>query len=107
MASIIAEDLILEGSLRSTSPVTVFGRVKGRIDAPHVTIAPGGTLQGDGAMGVLDLAGEVRGDVVAGTLRLAATGRLHGNLGYGVLAVAEGGIIEGEIACRREATEQA
>lgn len=103
MASIIAEDLILEGSLRSTSPVTVFGRVKGRIDAPHVTIAVGGALEGDGVMGVLDLAGELRGDVVAGTVRLAATGRLQGRVGYGLLSVAEGGVLEGDIACRREA----
>jgi len=81
----------LDGEIFATAAVWVgeTGRVRARVEAPEVIVA-----------------GEIEGDIVASRrVELTATARVKGSVESPVLALAEGGILDGHCRTGRGARE--
>src|SRR5690242_17861746 len=71
--TLVEEGTELKGSLTSTCPVLVKGRIEGEIKAPSLTVSPSGAVHGKAALGELHAEGELSGDFDADVVRLSGT----------------------------------
>lgn len=101
-ATVIGEYTTYHGNLTGAENYRVLGRVEGACDLDgHLYLGATGHWRGDIAATYVVIAGEVVGDVYAGTkLELQATARIRGNITSPVIAMAEGALYDGEIRMR-------
>jgi cytoskeletal protein CcmA (bactofilin family) len=71
--TLVEEGTELKGSLTSTCPVLVRGRIEGEIKAPSLTVSPSGAVHGKAALGELHAEGELSGEFDADVVRLSGT----------------------------------
>ena len=69
--TVIADDAEFDGTLTSRGPVSLRGTLKGKLSAPRLEVAPGGSVQGDVKVKELSSEGEVSGNIEADAVRLA------------------------------------
>ena len=69
--TLVEEGTELRGSLSSTCPVLVKGRVEGEIKAPTLTVSASGAVHGKAEVGELYAEGELSGEVDADVVKLA------------------------------------
>lgn len=70
-ATVVEEGTEFNGTLKSKCPLIIRGSVEGTIDAPDITVAPGGTLTGTAKVGSLVSEGALSGSFEADSIRLA------------------------------------
>ncbi len=70
-ATIIEEGTEFKGSMTSTCPVVVRGRIQGELSTPALTVAPSGLVHGRAKVGTIDSLGELSGEFDADTVRLS------------------------------------
>jgi len=63
----------VKGSIRSTCPVLVRGRIEGEIEAPSLTVSPSGAVQGKAKVGDIRSEGEIAGEFDADVVTLSGT----------------------------------
>jgi cytoskeletal protein CcmA (bactofilin family) len=99
MASIIACDLHVEGTLSSSGVIRVEGTVVGTVRAEQlVLVAEGGTVEGDIQAQEVILAGEVKGSILAdGRVEVQAAAVIHGQINTPFLVVDEGARVCGPV----------
>lgn len=71
--TLIEEGTELSGTLRSSCPVVVKGRVEGELSTPSLTVAASGVVQGKGKVGALVSEGELMGEFDAESVRLSGS----------------------------------
>ncbi|MBI5532698.1 MAG: polymer-forming cytoskeletal protein [Deltaproteobacteria bacterium] len=71
--TLVEEGTEVKGSIRSTCPLLVRGRIEGDIDAPSMTISPSGAVHGKVKVGELKSDGEIAGEFNAETVQLSGT----------------------------------
>lgn len=71
--TLVEEGTELQGSLTSTCPVLVRGRIEGEIKAPALTVSPSGAVHGRAKVGELSADGELSGEFDADTVALSGT----------------------------------
>lgn len=100
--TLIGEYMTYRGDLTGSGNYLVHGRVEGGCDIDgHLMLGPTSAWHGDIVATHVIIAGEVVGDVYAGTkLELHATARIRGNITSPVIAMAEGALYDGEIHMR-------
>ena len=76
-STIVEEGTEFKGSMTSTCPVIVRGRVQGDLSTPALTVAPTGLVHGRARVGTIDSLGELSGEFDAESVRLA--GRVSDN----------------------------
>lgn len=98
--SIISEETTFEGTLISSSDMSISGCVKGSLEtAGKLVIPEGGYIEGSVKAASGDIAGRIKGSVnVSGSLLLKRTAVVDANIQIGRLMVEEGAIFNGE--CR-------
>ena len=69
--TLVEEGTELKGSLTSTCPVLVRGRIEGEITAPALTVSPSGAVHGRAKVGELTAEGELSGEFDAGVVALS------------------------------------
>lgn len=69
--TLVEEGTELEGSLKSTCPILVRGRVEGQIKAPALTVSASGAVHGKVQVDELLSEGELSGELDAGTVELS------------------------------------
>jgi cytoskeletal protein CcmA (bactofilin family) len=69
--TLVEEGTELKGSLTSTCPVLVRGRVDGDVKAPALTVSPSGAVNGKAHVGELHAEGEISGEFDADTVKLS------------------------------------
>ena len=71
--TLVEEGTELKGSLTSTCPVLVRGRIQGEITAPSLTVSPSGAVHGRAKVGELSAEGELSGEFDADTVALSGS----------------------------------
>jgi cytoskeletal protein CcmA (bactofilin family) len=73
--TLVEEGTEFKGSLTSSCPVVVRGKVEGEISTPSLTVSPTGAVHGRAKVGSLSSQGEVAGEFDADTVELSGTVR--------------------------------
>ncbi|HVB33973.1 MAG TPA: polymer-forming cytoskeletal protein [Patescibacteria group bacterium] len=98
--SSIAEGLKIKGEVQGSEDLRVDGEIEGRINLPGavVVLGPKGRLVGDVQAREVVLEGSIRGNVTARErVRVAATGKLEGDVVAERLVVEEGAQVSGRV----------
>jgi len=69
--TLVEEGTHLKGSLTSTCPVLVRGKIEGEVVAPALTVSPSGAVHGKAKVGDLQAEGELSGEFDADTVQLS------------------------------------
>ena len=94
-ASLIAENVTVNGDLASDGDVQLDGLVRGDLRVGRLTIGESGQVEGSIEAEAIDIRGRVTGAVTAQTVRLYATAHVKGDITHGQLAVDAGARFEG------------
>jgi cytoskeletal protein CcmA (bactofilin family) len=69
--TVVEEGTHFRGSLTSTCPIVVNGRIEGDIDTPGLFVSASGSVKGKVKVGEVQSQGELEGEFDADTVRLA------------------------------------
>ena len=70
-ATIVEEGTEFKGSMTSTCPVVVRGKVHGELTAPSLSVAPTGLVKGKAKVASIESLGELSGEFDADTVKLS------------------------------------
>lgn len=99
MATVIGQDIIIEGEITSDEAVVIAGTVRGKltVDGP-VTVEAGGVVEADVGASSLAVGGIVTGNIVAtDRVDLLAGGRLVGDVKAARITIADGAVFKGNV----------
>lgn len=96
---IVGREIVLTGEIRACDRLVVEGRVEAALtDSRSIEIAASGVFKGKAQIDTADISGQFEGDLVVNQrLVIHATGRVTGNIRYGQIEIARGGVISGQI----------
>jgi cytoskeletal protein CcmA (bactofilin family) len=104
--TVIAREDRIDGTVRGHRAVRVLGQVKGKIEAPTVTIEEGAKVTGDVTAEEVIVAGEYSGKLTSSKrLEVRPSGRLNGRIETLKMLLHEGGVIDGELHMIKAADE--
>jgi cytoskeletal protein CcmA (bactofilin family) len=69
--TLVEEGTQFKGSITSTCPVVVRGRIEGDIETPSLTVSASGAVQGRAKVGAVISEGEIAGEFDADTVQLS------------------------------------
>jgi cytoskeletal protein CcmA (bactofilin family) len=97
--SLVAKGLTIEGKIEGTGDVRIAGRFKGTVNVKgEFRIEPGASIEGEVSADTVLVAGEVNGKIVAvSRVELKESGSLIGDLIAGSLTVAAGSKMRGSV----------
>ena len=96
---IVGRNVKLKGvEISDCEMVVVEGQVEASVSAKGMQIAKPGTLKGNAIIDIAEIDGDFTGELTAHTkLVVNGTGRVSGTIRYGLLIVAEGGEVTGDV----------
>ena len=71
--TLVEEGTQFKGSLISTCPVQVRGKVEGEIEAPSLTVSETGTVRGKAKIGNVVSLGQIAGEIDANAVQLSGS----------------------------------
>jgi cytoskeletal protein CcmA (bactofilin family) len=89
-ASLIAENVTLDGDLVTDGDVQLDGRVRGDLRVGRLTIGETGRVEGSIEADAVEIRGRVTGSVTAAKVRLYATAQVEGDITQDQLAIEAG-----------------
>ncbi len=96
--TVVAREDRIDGTVRGHRAVRVLGQVKGKIEAPTVTIEEGAEVTADVTAEEVIVAGEYSGNMTCSKrLEVRPSGRLSGRVETLKMLLHEGGVIDGEL----------
>jgi cytoskeletal protein CcmA (bactofilin family) len=107
-ASVFGSDLIILGdriTIVSQSKLLIEGRIRGDVHAREVVINKEGSVTGEIWAEQIDVLGEVRGSLIAVTLRLHDSAKVNGDVMHQKLSIAEGAEFDGEVQLIKDPRE--
>lgn len=97
-ASVIGEDLVIEGNLTSSEgTVNIKGRVTGDITAKSVDVASGGEVKGAVSADMVNIQGRQSGSVKCKELSLGATSEVQSQVTAQTMSSEKGAKLVGEV----------
>lgn len=96
-ASVLAEDLQIDGDVTSTGPVEVIGKLTGSLRAPDIKVAASGHLKGQVSALNLTVQGMVDGKIAAKSLALISGAVVLAEVTYGQISIETGAQLEGTV----------
>lgn len=69
--TLVEEGTFFKGSMTSTCPVVVRGRIEGEIETPSLTVSQSGAVHGRAKVGAVSSQGEIAGEFDADTVQLS------------------------------------
>ncbi len=105
--TIIGEDTILQGTLKTKGSIRIDGRLEGNIiEASQVIVGVKGYVQGDITAQAVIVGGKINGNVTAiESIELKAGAQLLGDIHTSTLSIGEGAIFEGHCVMASEKTK--
>ncbi len=94
-ASVIANDMVLEGNISGAGEIQVDGVVKGDVRVEHVTVGDSGQVEGGIYAEVVEIRGRVTGSVTAKQVRLYGACHVDGDITHEQLAMETGAFFQG------------
>lgn len=95
VASVIADDLTIEGGLTAKGDLHVDGAIKGDVRVGRLTLGETGHIQGNIFAETIEVRGRVVGSITANTVRLYATAHVDGDVTHEELAMESGAFFQG------------
>ena len=103
----IGEGVIITGTIKANSKVTIQGAVDGDIECNSITIIESGNVKGKIKTDTITVEGKAEGEINADdVLNIKSTGHVSGKVFYGEIQIEEGGKISGEINHRDKDSKQ-
>lgn len=102
--SIFAQDLIIGGDAISSGPIEVQGNVIGALQAPEITVAGSGCVDGFVVANDLIVLGTVSGTISARNVQLAPSAVVKADVIHEEIAIEAGAELEGRLQ-RKTLTE--
>jgi cytoskeletal protein CcmA (bactofilin family) len=96
---IVGREIVLTGEIRACDRLVVEGRVEAALtDSRSIEIAATGMFKGKAQIDTAEISGRFEGDLVVNQrLVIHSSGRVTGNIRYGQIEIALGGVITGQI----------
>lgn len=101
-ASLIGENVVIDGDLATQGDVQLDGAINGDLRAGLLTVGETGRVAGSIEAEAVDIRGEVRGAVVAKSVRLRATARVYGDITHSQISIEAGAYFVGRSLARDE-----
>ena len=95
--SVFAQDLIVEGDATSSGPIEVQGNVVGSLQAPEITVAGSGRVEGSVVAHDLVVLGAVSGIISARNVQLAPSAVVQADVTHERIAIEAGAELEGKL----------
>jgi cytoskeletal protein CcmA (bactofilin family) len=97
--TVIGKSIVIDGEISGTEPVVVEGTVKGKITLQStVTVAPGGVVEADVHSQLIEVSGQVTGNLVASErVEITSNGRMVGDIKSPRILIADGAGFKGHI----------
>ena len=103
----IGEGVIITGTIKANSKVTIQGTVDGDIECNSITISKSGNVKGKIKTDTITVEGKTEGEINADdVLNIKSQGHVSGKVFYGEIQIEEGGKISGEINHRDKDSKQ-
>ena len=103
----IGEGVIITGTIKANSKVTIQGTVDGDIECNSITISKSGNVKGKIKTDTITVEGKAEGEINADdVLNIKSQGHVSGKVFYGEIQIEEGGKISGEINFRNKDNKQ-
>ena len=103
----IGEGVIITGTIKANSKVTIQGTVDGDIECNSIAISKSGNVKGKIKTDTITVEGKAEGEINADdVLNIKSQGRVSGKVFYGEIQIEEGGKISGEINHRDKDSKQ-
>ena len=103
----IGEGVIITGTIKANSKVTIQGTVDGDIECNSITISKSGNVKGKIKTDTITVEGKAEGEINAeDVLIIKSKGHVSGKVYYGEIQIEEGGKISGEINHRDKDNKQ-
>ena len=94
----IGEGVIITGTIKANSKVTIQGTVDGDIECNSITISKSGNVKGKIKTDTITVEGKAEGEInTDDVLNIKSQGYVSGKVFYGEIQIEEGGKISGEI----------
>lgn len=93
--SIVSSDLHITGNLRSKGDIQIDGIVDGDIKSKKLTIGLGATVNGAINCESVRIAGDVNGEIHAGTVELIKSAKVIGDIHHETLSIEAGALVDG------------
>ena len=107
VASLITEDMRIEGNLSGDGELHIDGFVRGDLKVARLTIGEAGRVEGSITAESLDCRGRVVGAIIAREVRLYASGHVDGDVTHDELAIEAGAFFQGRaVKMQRNVTPQ-
>ena len=103
----IGEGVIITGTIKANSKVTIQGTVDGDIECNSIAISKSGNVKGKIKTDTITVEGKAEGEINADdVLNIKSQGYVSGKVFYGEIQIEEGGKISGEINHRDKDSKQ-
>jgi len=108
VASLIANDMTLEGNITGGGELQVDGVIKGDVRVERVTVGDGGQVDGGIYAEAVEVRGKVSGSITAKQVRLYGACHVDGDITHEQLAMETGAFFQGRsLRLQRPAAAQA
>lgn len=95
VASLIADDISIEGNLRGDGELQVDGVIRGDVTVARLTIGESGQIEGSVHAELVEARGRVVGSITAKQVRLYASAHVDGDITHEQLTMEAGAFFEG------------
>jgi len=93
--SSIGPDMSIVGTILSTGPVQVFGRIKGELRGASLHIGDGGQIEGKACGQEVTVLGRIKGTIRAVQVKLLGRAAVEGEIFHQRLSIEEEALFEG------------
>lgn len=95
----VGNDILLKGEITACDRLVIEGNVDATVsEVTTMELTSAGSFKGNAEVDYAEISGEFVGNlVVRSSLVIHTTGRVNGNITYGEIEIARGGVITGEI----------
>jgi cytoskeletal protein CcmA (bactofilin family) len=95
VASLIADDITIEGNLRGDGELQVDGAIHGDVAVARLVIGESGQIEGGVHAEVVEIRGRVVGSITAKQVRLYASAHVDGDITHEQLTMEAGAFFQG------------
>ncbi len=95
VASVISEDLTIDGNIVSEGEVHIDGKIHGDVKVARLTLGEHGLIDGSVTAEAVEIRGRVQGNMTAKLVRLFASSHIEGDITHEQLAMETGAHFQG------------
>lgn len=96
-ASIICDDMVINGSVTSSGALHIDGTIKGDVNATDITIGSSGHIEGEVKAEVVKVKGKIKGSIRARKVELETGAHVQGDILHASLMIQQNAVFEGQV----------